>query len=144
MAAYKNLKYYSLERLQEILDEHAHRSQNGERDYFHQIDEIKELIWLKQAQKQKEDWDAFEQEQLDHEENLEKQLLEIEKYHQKLNDDGTRWDVNTVPWLILELWDNALKLETMLNSKDRAPKRRIKPVLDDLQAQIRELYRRFN
>lgn len=72
------------------------------------------------------------------------QLKDLDKHHNRINDQGESTIKGTIPWLLNEVMDNLDRVEDELNRKDRTSKRTLRIILKDLRDQLKELRRRFD
>lgn len=71
---------------------------------------------------------------------MKKQYQDLERHHNRINDQGDSLVKGTIPWLIEEALKNIATLEELIGPKhDRPSKKALNPVLRDLRDQIREL-----
>jgi hypothetical protein len=69
-----------------------------------------------------------------------KQLDELEKHHNRIDEQGKSMMKGSIPWLLEEALENITRLEDLVGPKhDRPSKKDIKIILRDLRDQIREL-----
>ena len=71
---------------------------------------------------------------------MKKQHQDLQKHHNRIDDQGDSLIKGTIPWLIDEALQNISKLEELIGPKhDRPSKKALNPILRDLRDQIREL-----
>lgn len=69
-----------------------------------------------------------------------KQRKDLEKHHNRINEDGESLIKGSMLWIIMEALENIHRIEDLLGPKyDRPSKKDIKPVLRDLRDQLVEL-----
>lgn len=70
---------------------------------------------------------------------------EIERHHNRINDQGESLIKGSMLWLVLELLDNVDRVNRLLGpDNDRVSKKALKPILADIRDQLKELKRRLD
>jgi hypothetical protein len=69
---------------------------------------------------------------------------ELLKFHARLDEQGARLDVGSLPWLCDELEANLKRIQRELNRKDRTSKRKLRAIVADLLSQVNEVRRRVD
>ena len=72
------------------------------------------------------------------------QRQNLERHQTRINEQGERLYLGTIPWLVSEAQANLERVLELIGPKhDRVSKKMLKPILMDLRDQLRELGRRF-